>query len=44
MYEHEIKASERKLSETVRAEALYGHARNMAAIDEMRRLFTEEFR
>jgi hypothetical protein len=38
VYEHEIKASERALSEDERAESLYAHERNMAAIDEYRRL------
>lgn len=42
MYPGEAEAMEEQLSEEHRAEALYTHARNMAAIEEARRIFGED--
>ncbi len=38
VYTHEVAASERALSEGARAEALYLHALNEAAVDEWQRI------
>lgn len=41
VWDHEIKASEKTLSEQERAEALYDRARNEFAIDEWHRIGME---